>query len=283
MKPGVTFSEATEVLTLDLPPLPEEVLAELLAFGGLGEEEKRAMRLDAERLLEGAAPFVAGVYDHLSRHPGTARALGWEGRVKEEELYLRRAFFSAWLARTIGVDTSVEFAREVYRAGLWHGGLGPKGAFIPPEYVGLSFAQVGRYLAERVQDVRPWLVYLSAQEEVMRKGFDAAMALKEGQVTVTFQALGLAHPALPKPVSLRAGNVEEALRKVFTISPALRDLALEALLAEEEVGLWLEPKTLWRLRPRWAVLLNGRDVRYLQGLATPLKEGDRLTLLPPGR
>lgn len=89
------------------------------------------MRLDAERLLAEAASFVAGVYDHLSRHPSTAKALGWEGRVPEEELYLRRAFFAAWLARTLGVDTSREFAREVYRAGLWHGGLGPKRARIP--------------------------------------------------------------------------------------------------------------------------------------------------------
>lgn len=280
MKPEVGWEET---LVLDLPPPPEEVFADLLAFGGLGEEEKRAMRLDAERLLEGAAAFVAQVYDHLSRHPGTARALGWEGRVPEEELYLRRAFFSAWLARTLGVDTSGEFAREVYRAGLWHGGLGPKAAHIPPEYVGLSFAQVGRYVAERVRDARPWLVYLSAQEEVMRKGFDAALALKEGRTEVRFQALGLAYPAQPEPLLVRAETVGEALRKVFAVNPALRDLALEAVPSEEEVGLWLEPKTLYRLRPRWAVLLEGRDVRYLQGLATPLKSKDRLTLLPPGR
>ena len=191
--------------------------------------------------------------------------------------------FAAWLARTIGVDAAAGFARGVYRAGLWHGGLGPKGALIPPEYVGLSFAQVGRYVAERVRDVRPWLVYLSAQEEVMRKGFDAALALREGKVAVRFQALGLAHPALPRPLALRAGSVEEALFKAFAVNPALRDLALEVLAAEEEVGLWLEPKTLWRLRPRWTVLLNGRDVRYLEGLATPLREGDLLTRLPPGR
>ncbi|GGN04421.1 hypothetical protein GCM10007092_18660 [Thermus composti] len=272
-----------ETLVLDLPPLPEEVFRDLLAFGGLGEAEKRAMRLDAERLLAEAASFVAQVYDHLSRHPGTARALGWEGRVPEGELYLRRAFFSAWLARTIGVDTSAEFAREVYRAGLWHGGLGPKRAQIPPEYVGLSFAMVGRYVAERVRDARPWLVYLSAQEEVMRKGFDAALALKEGRMGVRFQALGLARPAQPEPLSLRAGSVGEALGKVFAVNPALRDIALEPLPSEEEAGLWLEPKVLWRLRPRFAVLWEGRDVRYLAGLATPLAEGGTLTLLPPGR
>lgn len=31
----------------------------------------------------------------------------------------------------------------------------------------------------------------------MRKGFDAALALREGQVAVRFQALGLAQPACP--------------------------------------------------------------------------------------
>lgn len=75
----------------------------------------------------------------------------------------------------------------------------------------------------------------------------------------------------------------EALVKVLAVNPALWDLASEALPAEEEVGLWLSPKTFWRFRPRWSVLLNGRDVRYLEGLATPLGEGDLLTLLPPGR
>jgi molybdopterin converting factor small subunit len=272
-----------EEALLDLPPLPEEAFANLLAFGGLDKETQRAMRLEAERLLEGAAAFVAGVYDHLSRHLGTAKALGWEGRVPEEELYVRRAFFGAWLARTIGVDTSTEFAREVYRAGLWHGGLGPKRAHIPPEYVGLSFALVARYVVERVRDVRPWLVYLSGQEEVMRKGYDAALALKEGAHGVQFQALGLAHPAQPEPLDLRAATAGEALAKVLTVNPTLRDVALEGIPSEEEVGLWTEAKVLWRLRPRWALLLNGRDVNYLWGLATPVKEGDRLTLLPPGR
>jgi molybdopterin converting factor small subunit len=272
-----------EEALLELPPLPEETFAELLAFGGLDERARRAMRLEAERLLEGAAAFVAGVYDHLSRHPGTAKALGWEGRVPEDELYVRRAFFGAWLARTIGVDTSAEFAREVYRAGLWHGGLGPKRAHIPPEYVGLSFAMVARYVAERVGDVRPWLVYLSAQEEVMRKGYEAAMALKEGGARVRFQALGLAHPAQPEPLELRAATAGEALAKVLAVNPGLRDVALEGAPGEEEVGLWTEARLLWRLRPRWTLLLNGRDVRYLKGLATPVREGDGLTLLPPGR
>lgn len=117
----------------------------------------------------------------------------------------------------------------------------------------------------------------------MRKGFDAALALKEGRTEVRFQALGLARPAQPEPLSLRAESVGEALGKVFAVNPALRDIALEPLPSEEEAGLWLEPKTLWRLRPRFAVLWEGRDVRYLTGLATPLAEGGTLTLLPPGR
>lgn len=85
---------------------------------------------------------------------------------------------------------------------------------------------------------------------------------------------------MPKgPIALRAGSVGEALAKVFTATPALRDLALEALFAEEEVGLWLDPKTLWRLRPRFAVLLSGRDVRYLEALATPLRKVEAAQVL----
>ncbi len=112
-KEGEMTETRLEEALLELPRLPEETFAELLAFGGLDEKARRAMRLEAERLLEGAAAFMAGVYDHLSRHPGTAKTLGWEGRVPEEELYVRRAFFGTWLARTIGVDTSP--ARKVRR------------------------------------------------------------------------------------------------------------------------------------------------------------------------
>ena len=45
----------------------------------------------------------------------------------------------------------------------------------------------------------------------------------------------------------------------------------------------MEEVTRWRFRPRWTLLKNGRDVAYLEGLATRLKTGDTLTFLPPGR
>lgn len=269
---------------LSLPPLPEETFAELLRFAGLGEEEKRRMRLDAERLLEGAAPFIAQVYDHLSRFPPTARALGWEGRVPEEELYLRRAVFGAWMARTIGVDTSSEFARFLYRTGQVHAGHGEKRRHIPPEFVGVSYGLVERYFAERSENPGLWAAYLSAQEEVMRRGYDSARALQEGAFQIRFEALGLAHPhARPVEVGLSLGTVKEAFAKVLVYFPSLREVALEALPAEEEEKGWMETVWVYRLRPRWALLKNGRDVAYLEGWQTPLEAGDRLTLLPPGR
>lgn len=36
-----------------------------------------------------------------------------------------------------------------------------------------------------------------------------------------------------------------------------------------------------RLRPEIQVLVNGRNIRYLQGEDTPLKSGDRVALIPP--
>lgn len=67
-----------------------------------------------------------------------------------------------------------------------------------------------------------------------------------------------------------------------------REVVCQAATVAEalEVAVAAEP----RLRPRifrqngrmWAgVFLNGRNVNALQGLATPLADGDRLTVVPP--
>lgn len=220
---------------LSLPPLPEETFSELLAFGGIAEEQKRRMRLDAERLLKDAASFIAQLYEHLSRFPATAKVLGWEGRVREEELYLRRAIFGSWMARTIGVDTSKEFAHLLYRTGQVHAGHGEKRRHIPPGFVEVSYGVVQRYFAERSQEPGLWALYLSAQEEVMRQGYESARALQEGSILVRFEALGLARPhAWPVEVALGEGTVGEAFQKVLVYFPSLREVALEAFPQEEE-------------------------------------------------
>ena len=272
---------------LALPPLPEERFDRYLAFAGIGEEAKRAMHEDAEALLERAAGWVKQAYDALARFPETAKALGWESRVPEDELRIRRTFFSAWIARTIGVDTSREFARYLHRAGRVHAGYGPERRFVPPEWVALAYAFVLNAFAQVVPGERVglWAGYLTAQEEVMRAGFEAAQELGRGRKVVRVEALGLARPALPEPIEVRltGGTLAEALQKAFAFEPALVDQALERRPVAVEEGLWMEEGFVFVFKPRWTVLVGGRDARYLKGLQTPLKNGDRVTFLPPGR
>ncbi|WP_287371898.1 protoglobin domain-containing protein [Oceanithermus sp.] len=273
---------------LDLPPPPEAQMREQLAFVGLNETAKRQMYLDGEPLLAHAADWVAAAYDHLSRFAPTAKALGWEGRIPEDELYLRRTFFSGWIGRTIGVDTSDEFARYLFHAGRVHAGYGPDRRFVPPEWVSLSLTLILRMFSTVVPAERLglWTSYLGVQQEVMRAGFEAALELEKGRTAVKVDALGLALPALPEPLEVRipqGGTVLDAVLKVLTFRPELRDIALEPVQDTEEHAGWMEEVTRWRFKPRWALLKNGRDVAYLEGLATRLKTGDHLTFLPPGR
>ncbi len=275
----------TEIL--DLPQLPETQMREQLAFVGLNEAAKREMYLDGEPLLRHAADWVAAAYDHLSRYAPTAKALGWEGRIPEDELYLRRTFFSGWIGRTIGVDTSDEFARYLFHAGRVHAGYGPGRHFVPPEWVSLSLSLILRMFSSVVPAERLglWSGYLAVQQEIMRLGYDAAVALERGRAAVRVNALGLALPALPEPLTVRVdgGTVREALEKTFAFRPELRDIALEPVLDAEEHAGWMEEVVRWRFKNNWTVLKNGRDVAYLEGLATRLKNGDSLTFLPPGR
>lgn len=61
--------------------------------------------------------LVAQTYDYLRHVPETAAILGWEESVDETHLEERRRFFTVWLARTLGLDTSDEFAHYLFRAG----------------------------------------------------------------------------------------------------------------------------------------------------------------------
>ncbi len=275
----------TEIL--DLPEPPERQMAEQLAFVGINEDAKRQMYLDGEPLLRHAADWVAAAYDHLSRYAPTAKALGWEGRIPDEDLYLRRTFFSGWMGRTIGVDTSDEFARYLFHAGRVHAGYGPGGHFVPPQWVSLSLSLILRMFATVVpaERIGLWTAYLSVQQELMRLGYEASLALGKGRTAIKANALGLALPALPQALEVHvdSGTVREALEKIFAFRPELRENALEPVPDAEEHAGWMEEVRRWRFKNNWTVLKNGRDVSYLEGLSTRLKSGDSLTFLPPGR
>lgn len=270
-----------------LPAAPEAAFGRYLAFVGLDARAKRHMREDTEALLERSTSWVRRVYQHLSDFDETRAVLGWQGRLSEEQLRVRRQFFGGWLARTIGVDTSAEFARELYRTGQVHAGHGPERRHVPEDYVGLAFGLVLGFFAEVVPASRLgfWQGYLAAQQEVMRNGFHSALVLGAGSLEVDLEALGLAYEALPERlgVHLETGLLCEAVEKALVYLPALREVGLEPVPSTHEQGHWMEADTLWTFRPGWTLLVNGRDAAYLQGLSTPLSPGDTVTVLPPGR
>ena len=67
-----------------------------------------------------------------------------------------------------------------------------------------------------------------------------------------------------REVAASGGTVSEALDDVFTRFPALRDRVTE----DGELSQFVN------------VYVNGRDVRYAQGLATAIGDTDTIILLP---
>lgn len=68
-----------------------------------------------------------------------------------------------------------------------------------------------------------------------------------------------------REVELSSGLVEELLQEV------LRGIGGLEALSDRRGGL----------RQGYKVMVNGRDIDFLQGLKTPLKEGDLVVLFPP--
>ena len=78
-------------------------------------DDHRAAVVSIEPLFRAGPDLVAGTFAHLASRPETAGLLGWEQHVGARRLEERRRFFTVWLARTLGVDTSDEFALYLWR------------------------------------------------------------------------------------------------------------------------------------------------------------------------
>lgn len=77
--------------------------------------------------------------------------------------------------------------------------------------------------------------------------------------------LGLA--AGQKQIDYQAESVEELIGRL-----------------KEELGEGFRQEAFLKdgsLRPDITILVNGRNVQFLQGMATPLKPDDQVTLIPP--
>lgn len=103
----------------------------MLVFLSLGATEKAAMARSVEALMRRGHELVMDMNNDLQEFHKTAAILGWEESVGVEHREERRCFFTIWLARTLGIDTSGEFAAYLFRAGKFHAGQGPRHIHTP--------------------------------------------------------------------------------------------------------------------------------------------------------
>jgi molybdopterin converting factor small subunit len=253
-----------------------------------------------ETLLQRASELVVGTYDYLRAVPETAAILGWEKDVDTTHLQERRRFFSIWLSRTLGIDTSTEFANYLFRAGQMHAGHGPRQIHTPPAYVtasiGLVQASFARYLDEAglpaetiAQAMAGWCKYLSVQLNQMLMGYSVATEYSRGDYNVRCSFFGRLRPAIGQSrlmIPAQSGSrVSDILEKLFNYYPQARRMALDRIwLSEErEDSLWTEVNPAYVPQKGWRVILNGRDLGFDKGFLTPVFEEDEISVFPPGR
>ncbi|MEJ5241888.1 MAG: protoglobin domain-containing protein [Anaerolineales bacterium] len=295
------MSPEEELRLEHLLPTPEERWRHLLRFVGWNEQTRQAAARSIEIIFRRGHELVVNTYDYLRSVPETAAILGWEENVDEAHLEERRRFFTLWLARTLGLDTSDEFAHYLFRAGKYHAGHGPRRIHTPPQYItasiGLVQASFARFMAEAGMGAQAlaeasaaWSKYLSVQLDMMLMGYQVAKEAEHGDFTVKVQIFGRLRPMLGKEEFQlqvdRGSPVAEALRKFFNYFPQARQEALQPIWRSQEKkdSLWVEVYPVYVPRPAWRVLLNGRDLAYAGGFyRNRLKEEDVLALFPPGR
>jgi molybdopterin converting factor small subunit len=289
----------TLVLT-GLAPEPPEEWRRMLKFVGWDTRARAAAARSVEALFARGTELVIETYEYLRSVPETAAVLGWDQGVDPAHLEERRRFFTVWLARTLGLDTSEEFALYLFRAGQLHAGHGPRRIHTPAQYVtgsiGLVEASFARYLAEAGMPgdvlgaaLGAWSKYLAAQLNQMMLGYRVARELDQGALAVNCTVFGRLRAVVGTPAApLRASegaSVSDVLRKFFDYYPQARGEALERVWSgdERDEALWLEVTPRYTPRHGWRVLLNGRDLEYAGGFVTAVHSGDEVALFPPGR
>ena len=286
-----------------LKPAPEEEWERLQHFLNLGRDERQAMLATLEPLFRRGHELVVANYDYLLQNHETAAILGWEQGADPEHLAERRRFFTLWLARTIGLDMSHDFARYLFRAGQMHAGHGPRHVQVPEIYItgaiSLVNAAFARFLAEEMPAaavvpaaLAGWNKYLSLHLHMMLMGYQVAVELDRGDFTIPISLFGrlrdLFHCTQFTAGVLPAEKTGSLLRRVFNYYPQTRSAVFDLDWQESErldsAGTpWLVVEKTYRVRSGWRVLVNGREIDYSGGLEITLQPGDKMQIFPPGR
>lgn len=284
----------------DLGAEPGEEWARMLAFVGFNDKARRAVSRSAETLLRRAPELVVNTYDYLRSVPETAAILGWEEGIDQVHLQERRRFFAVWIARTIGIDCSTEFAHYLFRAGKFHAGHGPRRIHTPQAYVigsiGIVLASFAQFLADGglpSQQISAamagWSKYLSVQLHMMLLGYQVAQEFERGDIQLEVALYGRLRSLVGSRAltahAMEGDAVSEVLRKFFSYYPKARMEALERIWRSKEFehSLWTNPMPAYVSRHGWRVLLNGRDLSYNGGYDVAVTAHDSLAIFPPGR
>ncbi len=293
-------TKSTSLELHNLAPEPAEEWHRLLNFVGLNEQDKHAMSRTVETLMSRATELVVATYNHLLSVPETAVILGWESGADEAHLAERRRFFTIWLARTLGMDTSDEMAYYLFKAGKYHAAHGPRHIHTPPVYITASIGMIGAAFASTMQDaslpgavIAPamagWNKYLSVQLHLMQRGYETARDYDDGAFIVPLTLFGRLRPLVGQhqlEIAVRQNStVADLLRKFFNYFPQIRTTALEQVWHSHEKpdSAWVEVFPAYIPRNGWRVLLNGLDLTYNGGFSTALHENDKIDIFPPGR
>jgi len=76
--------------------------------------------------------------------------------------------------------------------------------------------------------------------------------------------MGVTYPDKQKEVECEGATVGEALAAVTAAEPRLR-----SRIFREDGNVWV------------GIFVNGRNIRQLNGMETPLADGDKMMLMPP--
>jgi molybdopterin converting factor small subunit len=204
------------------------------------------------------------------------------------------------MARTVGLDTSDEFANYLFRAGKFHAGHGPREIHTPPAYVTTSIGRVlasfAGYMVEAnlpanalAQAMAGWSKYLNLQLNQMLFGYQIAIDYERGDFPVHFSTFGRMRTIVGKREfninAERDANLADMLRKFFNYYPQARADALDRSWdsEEKEDSLWVEVRPVYVPKQGWRILLNGRDVSYEGGFEMKVHPKDKIDIFPPGR